>query len=239
MVGCEGHSHDHDHGDEVEEIDVNFRNLIDFPRVTCLNENTAGSAQKLLQYKTHEHRLEAVRPSHRHEGDNLRLLSSRDGDTDLLLYVPFTENVKLTSLSVMGPNPSHPNYDISETSSPTKVKIFVNRDDIGFDDAQDLVPEAEFDLVDTDHQFNFSGGEGSIDYPLRPAGRFQNVSSIVLYFPEPNYADDDEIMTEISYIGFKGKGTRVKRRAVKAKYETIGMVKDHEVADESMGRNLI
>ena len=45
--------------------------------------------------------------------------------------------------------------------------------------------------------------------------------------PEEDY-DNDQVPTEITYIGFKGKGTNVKRKAVEAIYETTGMKKDHK-----------
>ena len=41
--------------------------------------------------------------------------------------------------------------------------------------------------------------------------------------------DEDRMQTEITYVGFKGKGTNVKRKAVEAVYETRGMKKDHKV----------
>ena len=49
--------------------------------------------------------------------------------------------------------------------------------------------------------------------------------------------DEDRVPTEISYIGFKGKGTNVRRKAVKAIYETTGMRRDHKVpGSEYFGR---
>jgi hypothetical protein len=41
--------------------------------------------------------------------------------------------------------------------------------------------------------------------------------------------DEDRVSTEITYVGFKGKGTNMKRKAVEAVYETRGMKKDHKV----------
>ncbi|KAL3778010.1 hypothetical protein ACHAW5_003433 [Stephanodiscus triporus] len=38
----------------------------------------------------------------------------------------------------------------------------------------------------------------------------------------------DTVQTEITYVGFKGKGTNVRRRAVEAVYETMGMKADHK-----------
>ena len=44
--------------------------------------------------------------------------------------------------------------------------------------------------------------------------------------------DDEVVPTEISYVGFKGMGTNVKQKAVKAVYKNRGMKKDHKVPDE-------
>ena len=41
--------------------------------------------------------------------------------------------------------------------------------------------------------------------------------------------DEDCVPTCITYVGFKGKATNVKRQAVEAVYETLGMKKDHQV----------
>ena len=47
---------------------------------------------------------------------------------------------------------------------------------------------------------------------------------------------ENEILpTEITYVGFKGIGTSLKREAVNAVYESRGMTKDHKVADEEYG----
>lgn len=221
-MSCAGHSHDHEHADELEQ---SLRKHIDFARVTCLNEDTTGSAQRLLEEKIYENRFEE---------SNVKLISQEDGDQDLLLHVPFLEAVSISTVSISGPR----NESSGETSGPRRVKLFVNRDDIGFDEAQDLIPAAEIELVPGSHEL-YGETDATIDYPLRPAGRFQNVSSLVLYFPE-NYSDNDGIQTEISYCGFKGKGTNVKRKAVKAVYETIGMVEDHDVPTDALGgRNIM
>ena len=41
---------------------------------------------------------------------------------------------------------------------------------------------------------------------------------------------------QITYIGFKGKGMNVKRQAVDAVYEAVGMKSDHAVADAHTSR---
>ena len=73
--------------------------------------------------------------------------------------------------------------------------------------------------------------------PLRPAGRFQNISSLTILFVD-NYNggeeedDDDEISTVVTFVGLKGSGSRQKRMAVETVYESRGMKKDHKVKGE-------
>jgi len=68
----------------------------------------------------------------------------------------------------------------------------------------------------------------------RPAGRFQNISSLTLFFPD-NQERDDDVSTIITYVGLKGKGSRQKRMAVEAVYESQGMPKDHKVPEGEFG----
>jgi hypothetical protein len=93
-----------------------------------------------------------------------------------------------------------------------------------------LPPEATLHLVPPEHFV-----EGTIDYPLRPAGRFQNISSLCLFFQDNHQPNDDVVSTIITFVGLKGKGTGQKRVAVEAVYESRGMPKDHKVPDGEYG----
>jgi hypothetical protein len=160
-------------------------------------------------------------------------LRSQEDDPELLLYIPFTEAVTITHLAIR----SVPGDDDDDfpTAPPRTVKVFSDRDDIDFEMARELSPQCQVDTLPPDHFV-----EGTIDYPLRPAGKFQNVSSITLFF-EDNFAagrlDDanDEVSTIVTYVGVKGKGSRQKRMAVEAVYETRGMKKDHKVPGADFG----
>lgn len=126
------------------------------------------------------------------------------------------------------------------TAPPFHVKIFVNRVDLDFDMARELEPAMRLELVPPEHCI---ADQETLDYPLRPAGRFQGCSSITLYFvdnysaPQDSNIDDNEsiLSTEINYIGFKGKGTNMKRIAVETVYESMGMKQDHKVPDGDLG----
>eukprot|EP00545_Synedropsis_sp_CCMP1620_P007915 CAMPEP_0119003136 /NCGR_PEP_ID=MMETSP1176-20130426/375_1 /TAXON_ID=265551 /ORGANISM="Synedropsis recta cf, Strain CCMP1620" /LENGTH=214 /DNA_ID=CAMNT_0006954705 /DNA_START=50 /DNA_END=694 /DNA_ORIENTATION=- len=205
---CSGHSHDHDHGDE---LGLSLRPQIDQPKVFCLNEEVANAGRSIL--KIHEERLSAT-PS----------LTSPDDDPELLLVIPFTESVTLQSISIRS-------LTSENTAPPKNIKIFANRDDLDFEMAREMPPDMKLELLPTYHFV-----EGSIDYPCRPAGRFQNISSVTI-FVQDNYDESGEQPTEITFVGLKGKGTKMKRMAVETVYETKGMMKDHKVPKGELGAN--
>lgn len=211
---CSGHSHDH--GDHGDELGLSLRPQIDFPRVVCLNEEVEHAGRSVL--KLHEDRMTAT-PS----------LTSPEDDPELLLVIPFTESVTLQSVSIRSAGAME-----DGTSPPKTVKLFVNREDLDFETAREMPPQMTLELLEPHH---FS--EGSIDYPCRPAGRFQNISCLTI-FVENNYNEDDDSATEITFVGLKGKGTKMRRKAVEAVYESRGMVSDHKVPGDEMGaRNFI
>lgn len=237
-MSCEGHSHDHEHAaapdDTNSSLGASLRPSIDFASVQCLNESRPNSGRDVL--KLYENRLSSI-PS---------LLSQHDPDEvpELLLIVPFSEMVSMKSICIHSSCADNvlSNTATATTAPPRTVRIFVNRPNLDFETARDLDPTATITLVPQSHQFTEEHIGSTIDYPLRPAGRFQNVTEIALYFCD-NYAmppgcggsrdmddtDEDCVPTCITYVGFKGKATNVKRQAVEAVYETLGMKKDHQV----------
>ena len=184
---------------------------MDLDRATCLNEEVRNSGRAIL--KLHEERLSAT-PS----------LQSPPDDPELLLTIPFTEAVTCQSISIrsVGGN--------NETAPPRVVKLFCDREQMDFVDARELEPAMKLELLPPAHMPE----AGTIDYPLRPAGRFQNISSLIV-FVESNYDDTEEAGTEITYVGVKGKGTKMKRAAVDCVYESRGVPKDHQVPGGEYG----
>ncbi len=245
-MSCEGHSHDHDHDDEMG---VSLQAHIDMSQVYCLNEHEPNAGRSVL--KPFVDRL-TFDPS---------LQSPRDDDDlELLMHIPFSEAVSIKYITISGRASIFlPNENEEEaTSAPCTVKVFANRNDIDFDTARDMDADVTLELVPPEHtvevQQNIASSMNeereevnlgaSLDYPLRPASKFKYCSSVTLFFGD-NYAqrlaesqgryDDDVIPTEITYIGFKGVGTSVKRQAVQAVYETRGMKKDHKVPGAEFG----
>jgi hypothetical protein len=232
---CDGHSHDHD---DEDQLGLSLQKYIDIPGVYCLNEHLTNAGQSVLKPYTDRHTTD---PS---------LQSPRgDDDIELLFHIPFTEAVKIRTICISGRASIYvPNGDESNaTSSPFSVKVFANRSDLDFDTARELDSDVLVELMPPEHLSEVqpqalssedSLGAGTLDYPLRPASKFKYCNSITLFFAD-NFAsklaeaegdDPDEVIpTEITYVGFKGEGTSVKRVAVKAVYETRGMKKDHSV----------
>ena len=99
-------------------------------------------------------------------------LRSNEDDPELILHVPFTEAVKIQSVCISGGLGG---------VAPQEAKVWVDRDDIDFSNAEDLPPAQTLDLVDPDQHMSF--GAGSLDYPLR-ASKFQAVSSLTFFFPD-------------------------------------------------------
>lgn len=205
---CNGHSHDHhDHGDD---LGLSLRPQIDLPGVQCLNEEIPNSGRAVI--KAHQDRLSAE-----------PVLRSQPDDPELLLFIPFTESVVVQSISIRSVTTGGNNQDDAAVAAaaapPRHVKLFVDREDLDFETARDLEPQMQLELLPPHHFV-----EGTIDYPLRPAGRFQNISSLTIFVAD-NYSGDEERSTIITYIGLKGKGTKLRRVAVEAVYETQPMPK--------------
>lgn len=209
---CSGHSHDHEHGDDLGD---SLRTFIDFPKVRCLNEENQGSGKAVL--KLHEERLTAT-PS----------LLSPEEDPELLLHIPFTEAVSIQSVAIRNASTR------IDTASPRKIKLFTNEETVDFETAREKPAQQELELLPPAHFV-----EGTIDYPCRPAGRFKQCTSLSIYIAS-NYDDSDEKPTEITFVGLKGKGSGIRRLAVETVYEAQGMRKDHKVPKgELMGSNFV
>lgn len=213
---CSGHSHDHEHAGD--DLGLSLRPQIDLPAVKCLNEQAPNMGRDIL--KLHEERLSAE-----------PFLRSQEDDPELLLYIPFTEAVTVTSLAIRCVPPSDVGEQQQQPSAPPRtIKLFTNRDNLGFEEARELEPQCKLEALPPQHFV-----EGTIDNPLRPAGKFQNISSLTLFFPDNYQGENDEVSTILTYVGLKGRGTNVKRMAVDTIYESKPMPKDHKVPEGEFG----
>ncbi|XP_050264590.1 uncharacterized protein LOC126708727 isoform X3 [Quercus robur] len=194
--------HDHSCEDHDCSTDWSLYKHIDLTKVTALNESVPGSVKSV--FKAWEQRLSS---SEEH-------LESNEGDPELLVYIPFTSDVKIKSISIVGG---------ADGTSPSKMRAFINRDGIDFSDAQGMQAIQEWELAEN--------LQGVLEYQTRYS-KFQSVASITLHFPE-NFGGET---TQIHYIGLKGEATQLKRDVVVTiVYELMPNPSDHEARSESGG----
>ncbi|KAH0436793.1 hypothetical protein IEQ34_026323 [Dendrobium chrysotoxum] len=120
-------THDHSCEDHNCAADWSLYKHINLDQVTALNESVAGSIKSV--FKAWDRRLDNS------EG----FLESNEGDPELLVFIPFTSDVKIKSISVVGG---------AEGTSPSKMRAFINRDGIDFSDAQNMQPVQEWELAE-------------------------------------------------------------------------------------------
>ena len=132
-----------------------------------------------------------------------------DADAELLINIPFTGNVKLKGLIIIGGE---------EDTHPASVRLYKNRPNMTFDDAA-APADQEFSLVrDTD---------GTVEYKTKIV-KFSSVHHLTLHFPANLGGDEDE-PTKIYYIGLSGEWTKAERvGVVHPVYEARPMMEDHK-----------
>ncbi|GAY44674.1 PITH domain-containing protein [Citrus sinensis] len=146
---------------------VDLLDFIDWSGVECLNHNTAHSLPN------------AIKQGYR-EDEGLYLES--DADEQLLIYLPFTQVVKLHSIVVKGP----------EEEGPKTVKLFSNREHMGFSNVNDF-PPSDTAVLTPD---NLKGKPVVLKFV-----KFQNVRSLTIFI-EDNQSDSE--VTKVNKIALFG-----------------------------------
>mmetsp|Transcript_63876 Transcript_63876/g.114046 ORF Transcript_63876/g.114046 Transcript_63876/m.114046 type:complete len:218 (-) Transcript_63876:55-708(-) len=195
----------HDHGNRPEDERAAAKdslwNYIDIPKVRALNEHEPEACKRVL--KPWHERL-----------DTSKHLSS-DADEELLIFIPFTEVVKLRAIVVIGGD---------EGEAPSKMRVFTNREDIDFDLANNSVPVQEWELSEDSRH-------GELEYATKYS-KFTSVCNVTLHFPS-NFGGD---ITTLYFLGLKGETTSVTTKQVimNAVYESAPRPQDHKIADSTM-----
>lgn len=104
-------------------------------------------------------------------------------------------------------------------SAPKTLKVFQNRDDIDFAAAEDLPPAQEFELARTSEVQ---------ELPVKRA-KFGKVQRLTLFFPDNFDDDDEEEVTRMSYLGFKGEWMQLGRAPANILYEAAANPGDHKI----------
>ena len=161
-------SHGHSHGSGCCNCDDGFEIATDFALHTkisecgfeCLGEEIEGSGRKV--FKDYENRT------------NREKFVQSDCDPELLFNFKFDGNVKLKSIIVIGGD---------DDLEPTKLKIFMNKEGLTFDDVT-RTADQEIELV--------SDPTGDVQYPLKTT-KFMNVHHLSLFFPESKGEDQTRV----------------------------------------------
>ncbi|KAJ6929018.1 PITH domain-containing protein [Populus alba x Populus x berolinensis] len=146
---------------------VDLLDFIDFSGVECLNQSTSHSLSN------------AIKQGYR-EDDGLNLES--DADEQLLIHIPFNQVIKLHSIAIKGP----------EEDGPKTVKLFSNKEHMGFSNVNDY-PPSDTVVLSPD---TLKGKPMVLKYV-----KFQNVRSLTIFI-EDNQLDSE--ITKVQKIALFG-----------------------------------
>jgi len=117
-----------------------------------------------------------------------RLGCKSDADEQLILHIEFQEFVKVHSLQFtefnLGANPEE---------NPSKIHIFINRENLGFEDCEDVDPEQSLELTAADLR------ENADPIPLKFV-KFQRVKSLT-FFIEDNAGGEVSALGMLKILG--------------------------------------
>ncbi|XP_019428607.1 PREDICTED: PITH domain-containing protein At3g04780-like [Lupinus angustifolius] len=139
---------------------VDLLDFIDWSSVECLNQSSTHSFPN------------ALKQGYR-EDDGLHLES--DADEQFLLYIPFTQVIKLNSIVIVGP----------EDEGPKTVKLFSNKEHMGFSNVNDFPPS---DVAALSLE-NLKGKPVLLKYV-----KFQNVRSLTIF------VEDNQTGSELTKV---------------------------------------
>uniref|UniRef100_A0A2N9HKI0 PITH domain-containing protein n=1 Tax=Fagus sylvatica TaxID=28930 RepID=A0A2N9HKI0_FAGSY len=151
----------------IHRSQVDLVDFVDWSGVECLNQSTSHSV------------VNALKQGYR-EDDGLNLES--DADEQLLIYIPFTQVIKLHSILIKG----------TEEEGPKTVKLYSNKEHMGFSNVSDF-PPSDTAVLSPD---NIKGNPVPLKYV-----KFQNVRSLTIFI-EDNQSDAE--ITKVQKIALFG-----------------------------------
>lgn len=196
MSGAGGHSCEHEHHDHPvgpeAGIEYSLYTKIDTDNLECLNEHIDGAGKSV--FKPWEDRLKKDK------------YVDSDADEELLFNIPFTGNVKLKGIILIGGEGE---------MHPSKMRLFKNRPKMSFDDVS-AAADQEFELT--------RDGDGSAEYPIKIV-KFSSVHHLTIHLPS-NFGDDT---SRVYYIGLRGEWSPPHHHGVTiCTYESAPNVSDHK-----------
>jgi hypothetical protein len=130
------------------------------------------------------------------DGSNATSIVS-DADEQLLVTVPFRQNVKVHSLRVLSSGDD-------KDACPRTLRLFVNRTAMDFGDAEGDPPTQELEITQD------QAANGAV-VPLKFT-KFQSVHSLTIFISD-NHGAEETVLTQIGLIGVQlGEQVRVGRR---------------------------
>lgn len=148
------HDHDHDHSPPPEDTNQvqSLYQKVRTSAVRALNEETPGSAAKI------------IRPWNERFNIDPELRS--DSDEQIILHVPFDGQIKLKSILIRCPN---------SVSAIKDMKVYVNREDLDFDSIGEAKATETFECVP------YANASDLIEYPVK-IRLYNNVKTLTLFF---------------------------------------------------------
>ncbi|TKY85504.1 hypothetical protein EX895_005666 [Sporisorium graminicola] len=194
----------HDHHDDDSHVKPNegdqdlLYSSIDRDRVVALNESVPNSAAL------------TIKPWERRTDPEPQVTS--DADDQLIIHIPFTSSVKLTTLLF------RPAAEPDLTPSVIKLYRNLPPNALDFDDITDRPETTKLDSIPT-----VQDTKDVISFPLPPV-KWSNTDSITL-FVEASLGGQH---SGIQFLGFKGKSSGYSRAApTNIVYESAPQLKDH------------
>ncbi|KAH7320908.1 PITH domain-containing protein [Stachybotrys elegans] len=192
------HHHEHDHSDDITPaLQYSLYDQINFDFIETFNESVSGSG-KAITKKTWAERMQP-QPE-----------VQSDADEQLIITVPFTEQVKLHSILLR---------TSQQASAPRTLRVYINKAGLDFSSIEDAAPVQTLELSQTSEVQ---------EIPIKRR-LFGNVQQLTLFF-EDNYGDDSSC---ISYLGFRGEWMRLGRAPTNILYEAAPNPGDHKIKGTS------
>ena len=164
-------------------IEFSLYQKINLDEVECLNEAEENSGRSV--FKAWEDRKDKEKVTKElirlKKSSNMTSYSQfviSDADEELLFNIPFSGNVKLKGIIVIG---------AEDGQHPGKMRLFKNRPHLTFDEVRGK-PDQEFELVRDD--------SGAVEYPTKVV-TFSSVSHLSIHFPS-NLGGEDETKVLLS-----------------------------------------
>ncbi|KAJ8760682.1 hypothetical protein K2173_017679 [Erythroxylum novogranatense] len=160
----------------IQRSQVDLLDYIDWSGIECLNQSTNQTVSN------------ALKQGYR-EDDALNLGS--DADEQLLIYIPFLQVVKLFSIVIKGP----------EEEGPKTIKLFSNKEHMGFSNVNDYPPSDTAVLSPDD----LKGKPVVLKYV-----KFQNVRSLTVFIEDNQSGSEITKVQKIALFGTTVETTDMK-----------------------------